>query len=209
MKVHTMLHNNIRPYACGIEDCGARFVQSGPLKAHFQRNHTEEGQQRKKIKEEQVCKFLRDSGIAYDRELRIDLCGDGGEKKYARVDVTIHKEDRTIMEETDEFEHKHYGVGCDVARMMNIVAQYFAQEGPHLPLHIIRYNPDAYTVNDRKQNPTRAARHLELSRAIDLPVTAPLTITYICYSTTDGVADTITSPEFPAHLRAVCRTVVP
>ena len=89
--------------------------------------------------------------------------------------------------------------------MMNVVAQHFAQEGPALPLHVTRYNPDACSVNGRKQTPTREARHLELIRAIDLPVSAPLTITYICYPTTDG----INSPEFPAHLRVVCRTVVP
>jgi hypothetical protein len=209
LKCHTMMHNNIRPCACGAEDCGARVVQLCNLKCHVERNHTEKGVQRKKKKEEQVCKFLRDSGIAHARELRIDFCGDGDEKKCARVDVTIHREDRVVVLEVDEEWHKHYGVGCDVARMANIAAKHFEQEEPILPLHIIRYNPDAYTVNELKRTPKREARHLELARAIDLQVTAPLTITYICYPTTDGVVYAITSPEFPAHLREVCRTVVP
>jgi hypothetical protein len=209
MKFHTMLHNNIRPFACGIEGCEAKFVRAGDLKKHVERNHTEKGAQRRKQKEEQVAKYLTSVGVAYDRELRIDFCGDGGDKKFARIDFAIHREDRTIPVEVDEDRHEHYGVGCDVARMMNVVAQHFAQDGPALPLHFIRYNPDGYSVNGRKQTPTRAARHLELMRAIDMPVTAPLTITYICYPTTDGVADAITSPEFPAHLREVCRTVVP
>jgi hypothetical protein len=209
LKGHQMLHNNIRPFACGIEGCDAKFVYPSLLKAHNARNHTEKGVQQRKKKEEQVAKYLTSVGVAYDRELRIDFCGDGGEKKFARIDFTIHREDRTIPVEVDEDRHEHYGVGCDVARMMNVAAQHFAQEGPTLPLHFIRYNPDGYSVNGRKQTPTMAARHLELMRAIDLPVTAPLTITYICYPTTDGVADAINSPEFPAHLRGVCRTVVP
>jgi hypothetical protein len=209
MRVHKMLHDNIRPFACNMEGCGAKFVCPSLLGLHNARNHTEGGQRRMKKKEERVCKFLEDSGVVHDRELRFDICGDDGEKRYYRIDVAIHREDRTVPLEIDEEWHKHYGVGCDVARMMNIAAQHFAQEGPVLPLHFIRYNPDGYSVNGRKQTPTRAARHLELMRAIDLPVTAPLTITYICYPTTDGVADAITSPEFPAHLRGVCRTVVP
>jgi hypothetical protein len=209
LRYHTMLHNNIRPFACGIEGCEAKFVRADYLKRHLEWNYTEKGAQRRKKKEEQVAKYLTSVGVAYDRELRIDFCGDGGEKKFARIDFTIHGEDRTIPVEVDEDSHEHYGVGCDVARMMNVAAQHFAQEGPTLPLHFIRYNPDGYSVNGRKQTPTMAARHLELMRAIDLPVTAPLTITYMCYPTTDGVADAINSPEFPAHLREVCRTVVP
>jgi hypothetical protein len=209
LREHKMFHDNIRPFACGVEGCEAKFVQASNLKKHVERNHTEKGVQRRKKKEEQVAKYLTSVGVAFDRELRVDFCGDGGEKKFARVDFTIHREDRTVPLEVDEERHEHYGVGCDVARMMNIAAQHFAQEGPVLPLHFIRYNPDGYSVNGRKQTPTREARHLELMRAIDLPVTAPFTITYICYPTTDGVADPITSPEFPAHLRGVCRTVVP
>jgi hypothetical protein len=209
LRKHKMLHDNIRPFACGVEGCDAKFVCAWQLKGHNARNHTEKGVQQRKKKEEQVAKYLTSVGVAFDRELRVDFCGAGGEKKFARVDFTIHGEARTVPLEIDEEWHKHYGVGCDVARMMNIAAQHFAQEGPVLPLHFIRYNPDGYSVDGRKQTPTRAARHLELMRAIDLPVTAPLTITYICYPTTNGVADAITSPEFPAHLRGVCRTVVP
>jgi hypothetical protein len=45
-------------------------------------------------------------------------------------------------------------------------------------------------------------------RAIDAPVSAPLTITYVCYDTSDGAADIVLSDEFPPELREACRTVV-
>jgi hypothetical protein len=51
-------------------------------------------------------------------------------------------------------------------------------------------------------------RHKELVLAIEEPVTAPLTITYICYSATAGVADVTKSEEFPLDLRESCRTRV-
>jgi hypothetical protein len=46
-----------------------------------------------------------------------------------------------------------------------------------IPLHFVRFNPDAYTVDGQRQKPRMAARYPELARAIEAPVSAPLTIT--------------------------------
>jgi hypothetical protein len=51
-------------------------------------------------------------------------------------------------------------------------------------------------------------RYKELLLAIEEPVAAPLTISYICYSTTAGVADVTRSDEFPPDLRESCKTRV-
>jgi hypothetical protein len=75
-----------------------------------------------------------------------------------------------------------------------------------LPLHFVRFNPDGYTVDGRPQKPKMAERHKELLLAIEEPVTAPLTITYICYASTAGVVDVTKSNEFPPELRESCRT---
>jgi hypothetical protein len=45
-------------------------------------------------------------------------------------------------------------------------------------------------------------------RAIDSPVSAPLSISYKCYDTTAGAADVTRSGEFPPELRDSCRTIV-
>jgi hypothetical protein len=51
-----------------------------------------------------------------------------------------------------------------------------------------------------------AERHRELVLAIEEPLTAPFAITYICYDTTDSVADVLKSAEFPQDLRDSCKT---
>jgi hypothetical protein len=89
--------------------------------------------------------------------------------------------------------------------MLDVAAQHALRS--ELPLHFVRFNTDAYTVDGQKQKLSMTARYKELLRAIDAPVSAPLTITYVCYDTTDGVADITRSDEFPPELRDSCRTV--
>jgi hypothetical protein len=90
--------------------------------------------------------------------------------------------------------------------MLDVAAQHRMRS--ELPLHFIRFNPDAYAVDGRAQKPKMGERHKELVLAIEEPVTAPLTITYICYTTTAGTADVTKSDEFPPDLRDSCRTRV-
>jgi hypothetical protein len=198
-----MVHNNDCPYVCTAEYCEARYVKANDLKRHFERNHSERGQQRRKKKEERVYKFLTSVGYAPDRETVIQFCG-GGSKKLARLDFTIYKPDRVVVAECDEREHSSESVLCEVTRMLDVAAQHRLRS--ELPLHFIRFNPDGYTVNGRAQNPKMAERHKELLLAIEEAVTAPLAITYICYSTTAGVANVTKSDEFPPDLREVCKT---
>jgi hypothetical protein len=53
-----------------------------------------------------------------------------------------------------------------------------------------------------------AERYKELLLAIEDPVAAPLTVTYVCYATTAGTADVTNSDEFPPDLRGSCKTRV-
>jgi hypothetical protein len=53
-----------------------------------------------------------------------------------------------------------------------------------------------------------AERHRELVLAIEEPLTTPLAITYMCYSSTAGVADVTKSDDFPPELRDACKTRV-
>jgi hypothetical protein len=90
--------------------------------------------------------------------------------------------------------------------MLDIAAQHALRS--EQPLHFVRFNPDAYTVDGCAQKLTMGERYEKLVCAIDAPVFAPLTITYLCYDTSDGVADLLRSDEFPRELRDSCRTVV-
>jgi hypothetical protein len=203
---HRMIHNNTRPHACIAEGCEARFVQGQQLKRHFERNHSERGQQRQKKREEQLYKFLTSVGYAPDRETVIQFCGEGT-KKLARLDFAIYKVDRVVVIECDEREHNSEAVLCEVTRMLDVAAQHRLRSD--LPLHFIRFNPDGYQVDGRPQKPKMAERHKELVLAIEEPLAAPLSISYICYSSTAGVANVTSSAEFPPDLREVCKTRLP
>jgi hypothetical protein len=198
-----MVHNNDRPHRCTAEGCDARYVQANHLKAHFERNHSERGQQRRKKKEERLYRFLTSVGYAPDRETVIQFCGEGT-KKLARIDFTIYKTDRVVAVECDEKEHDRESVLCEVTRMLDVAAQHRLTSD--LPLHFVRFNPDGYQVDGRAQKPKMAERHKELVLAIEEPLSAPLAISYICYSSTAGVANVTKSDEFPPDLREVCKT---
>jgi hypothetical protein len=200
-----MVHNNDRPYVCTAENCEARYVKANDLKQHFERNHTEWAHKRRKKKEERLFKFLRSAGYAPDREPVVDFCNTAT-RKFARIDFALYKTDRVVLVECDEDEHKRESVLCEVTRMLDVAAQHAMKNG--LPLHFIRFNPDGYIVEGRPQKPTMGERHKELLLAIEEPVAVPLTITYICYSTTAGVADVTKSDEFPPDLRGSCKTRV-
>jgi hypothetical protein len=206
LKYHTMVHNNDRPHRCTAEHCEARFVKANDLKRHIERSHSERAHQRKKKKEEQLYRFLTSVGYAPDRETVVQFCGEGS-KKLARLDFTVYKVDRVVVIECDEREHSSEAVLCEVTRMLDVAAQHRLRSD--LPLHFIRFNPDGYQVDGRAQKPKMAERHKELVLAIEEPATAPLSISYICYSSTAGVADVTKSDEFPPDLREVCKTRLP
>jgi hypothetical protein len=176
-----MVHNNDRPHACTAKGCDARYVKAGDVKQHFERNHSERALQRRKRREERLHKFLVSAGYAPDREPIIPFCGTGS-KKLARLDVVIYKTDRVVIVECDEDGHRRESVLCEVTRMLDVAAQHTMRS--ELPLHFVRFYPDGFSVDGARVKPKMGERHKELVLAIEVPVTAPLTITYICYDTT-------------------------
>ena len=201
LTVHSRIHSGDKPFACKVDGCGFRSVQSSKLKMHTLRLHTERGIQRQKKREEQVARFLTEAGVAFERETVVSFCGEA-KKKYARIDFTIYYDDRVVCLEVDEGQHTQYGIGCDAARMLNVVAQH-VKRNP-LPLHFIRYNPDAWTVNGTQQKATMAQRHHMLLKEILTPRSS-FAITYVFYDVTNGVPTATLDSEFPADLREVCR----
>jgi hypothetical protein len=199
---HKMKHENIRRYVCTAEGCDAGYIFAFELKAHVDRNHTERAHQRKKKREERLYKFLTSVGYSPDRETVVQFCGSGS-KKLARIDFLIYKTDRVVAVECDEHEHNREAVLCEVTRMLDVAAQH--RMTSDLPLHFIRFNPDGYSVNGMPQKPKMGERHKELLLAIEEPLAAPMAITYICYSSTNGVADVTKSEDFPSELRGACK----
>lgn len=199
--IHKRTHTGEKPYGCDVEGCDYRGTTSSHLKQHKQTWHTERGQQQRKKREEQVARFLTEAGIAFERETCVNFCGDA-EKKYARVDFVCYFEDRVVCLEVDEDQHAHYGVACDVARMLNIAAQHTLRSP--LPLHFIRFNPDAWRVDGQKEKTLCRQRHSWILRELLRPV-QDFTITYLCYDMADGRPAVLADGEFPEELKRACR----
>jgi hypothetical protein len=200
-----MVHNNEHPHACMAEGCDTRCVTAKLLRKHIERNHSERGIQRRKKREEQLYKYLTSVGYTPDRETVVPFCGQGS-KKFARLDFAIYKLDRVVVIECDEHEHDREPVLCEVTRMLDVAAQHRLTSD--LPIHFVRFNPDGYVVDCRVHKPNMAERYRELVLAIEESLTAPLAVTYICYSSTAGVADVLKSSDFPPELRDACKTRV-
>ena len=116
--------------------------------------------QRQKKKEEALARFLEDSGVKCEREVTINFCGEGN-KRSARVDFVVYRDWGAVLLELDEDQHKHYSVRCDVSRMLDLLASHVkANRGDKLKL--IRFNPDAFSINGRVTKVATSERRAQL-----------------------------------------------
>eukprot|EP00969_Alexandrium_andersonii_P045351 1991296-Alexandrium_andersonii.AAC.1 len=68
--------------------------------------------------------------------------------------------------------------------MLNIAAEH-VKRSP-LPLHFVRFNPDAWSKESKAQTLPLGQRHLAMLREILMPVEG-FTITYLFYDAQDGL----------------------
>jgi hypothetical protein len=163
-------------------------VHKRAVKIHHDAIHTEQGQQRHKRKEERISKLLQQHNILFKREHRIELnCLSG---TYARVDFVMLIGGGVLILEVDEDQHAAYGIPCEISRMTKLYESLLLG-GNTLPVGIIRYNPDAYTVNGVKisrQQKEREAKLLSTIRAWSFD--NPLILQYMYYDAVSDVSGT-------------------
>ena len=68
--LHKRIDTGEKPYKCN--ECSERFSRTHHLKGHIQSWHTEEGQARRKRKENRCYNELKKRGIKMDREEQIN-----------------------------------------------------------------------------------------------------------------------------------------
>jgi hypothetical protein len=163
--------------------------------------HTERGQQRQKRKEERVAQFLTSIGVRFDRETTIQFCGDGN-KRCARVDFAIYHAWGVDVLEVDEFQHEHYPVACETARMLDIFAEH-VKGGRLDKCRFIRYNPDMFFENTL---PHKVAPKDRLERLRQTLATEPdkhFSIAYLFYNQSAPLPDVCFDPAYPRELREI------
>ena len=155
---------SVKPFSCSL--CGHGFQ----TKQNCQKHEAKCGRQRVKVKEERVLSFLEGTGLEFQREVTVWF--DRSQRHYARVDFVVPFEDRLVYVEVDEFQHVNYDPRKDLERTWHLF------ETCPKPLHLIRLNPDQFTVNGRRHKIFWSQRMELLLQAINTNVWG---ITYLCY----------------------------
>lgn len=99
-----------------------------------------------------------------------------------RVDFTFEGPVKVVLLECDEYQHSHYDKYCELARQAQVSLGFGG-----LPVHWIRYNPDAFKLNNVTRVTTGDERAFILLRQLQSAFDSTdqdclLTITYICYN---------------------------
>ena len=167
--------------------------------------HSEKGLKRRKRKEESIARTLTRAGIDFKREHRVSFDCFG--ETWAFVDFIIIIEGRVVVLEVDEFQHAYsnYTVGCDLRRIMAIV-EAWRSDCCDLPITVIRWNPDIFTVDGvlRKVKVTdKQQRLIAFLREMngDRP---DFEIVYMFYDVIDGVPTILQDPDFSDTMKTFC-----
>jgi hypothetical protein len=117
-------------------------------------------QRNKNLREEKVKTFLgaRFSGREYrhDKGIPDRFC----KEVRSRPDFLFDCDTHLVELEVDQFEHRNYEEGCELARQYNIVA------ATGLLVHFIRYNPDSLSIDGKKVRLGEKRRHALLEREL-------------------------------------------
>ncbi len=109
----------------------------------------------------------------------------------------------TCILEVDEGQHEHYPVLCECARTADILTEQIKRDKGG-QIHMIRFNPDAFTEDGVLQKVTQKVRHQRLLEAIGYKSTKPFEITYLYYTRSDcPLPDICFGQEYCNYLRAL------
>ena len=175
-------HSGEKPYVCDFQNCSYRSAQGSNLKGHYARNHTKEGQARKKRQEQRIYHTLVKAGFTecirlgdaapppnhFVRERCIDFqCVGDVDNQRAFIDFVVNPgENRPLVFlEVDENQHR-YGYGeasCDMKRMSKVM-ESLALAGFEDSVCWLRYNPDAFQIDDVTQDARKMPAYAKTKR---------------------------------------------
>jgi hypothetical protein len=106
-----------------------------------------------KRKELEVFAALKEAGVDFEYQKQIPLAG-GASNDYATLDFLIRKPWGVIVLEIDEFQHRLPAYAhCDLRRDFTVLSS--SSLGKQV---VLRYNPDAFTVDGQMATVEKPAR---------------------------------------------------
>jgi hypothetical protein len=156
--------------------------------------------------------MLVDAGIFFDREVHIDYrCFNSDTKHFARLDFVMELEDRRVVLEVDENQHKDssYQVDCDLSRMMYVITAIMSGQNAQRPTEWIRFNPNAFTVDGVYNRVSKKSKLATLRRHLQQRTTSSGTwLTYMFYDVQCGVPTICSDPSYNTHVKSLIKQVV-
>lgn len=215
LDLHKLMHLEELPIKCDHENCDAAFRQGAHLKRHIFFYHTEKGVLERKKEEAAVAKVLQQAGIEFKREHSVLFsCINDADNRYARIDFVVIHNGVVWFIEIDEDQHAYYSVSCELARMAKVF-EALQMEQNNLPVVFVRFNPNAFRVDDLLQRVSKQTRYAKLIEEInsttskDLP---PFSIIYMYYTsrkTSVEVVPTIfDDPDYAEVMKRSCTKVI-
>jgi hypothetical protein len=171
--------------------------------------HTDEGQQRQKKSETSTYNSLLKYKLDLKREHQINVSCNGGH--FYRIDYLHILNGVMFFIENDEHQHDHYLVSCEIRRMIN-TKSVLIQEGNNMPLVFIRYNPDAYRVDNKEKKIKKKDRIKRLVKLIQTisrePRNCPpLSIYYLFYDMINNEPTIFQDSEYVQEVKSLVKCI--
>lgn len=187
---------DVKWYPCDI--CDYKCKQKGSLKRH-KKTHDTEYQARQKCKEHRLFEYLY-KHFDVKREHVIDFQCFSDDGKRCRIDFVIRIRDKIFLVECDEFQHIHYPVLCENRRTSDIMSGLLL-DGNTLPVCMVRFNPDSYKINNKRQSCPTKQRYEQLKTFIETyEPTIPFAIKYMFYDTINNEVCLTRNEDFAQEL---------
>ncbi len=194
LTTHKRWHNIIRKFKCDL--CDKNYTIAANLRRHITESHSNEMSIIMKKKENKVYQYFLQNHFDVLSQHRIDFKCANYDDTYCYIDLLILYNGIVFLIEVDEFQHKSYEVACEVKRMYNVF-QSLMIAGNSLQIVFIRYNPDVYRINNKKQYIDEDIRLSELCQFISTfkPI-QQFNIKYLYYNKIDNDVEITLHPDF-------------
>lgn len=217
LKKHRRTHTLEKPYKCNFVSCDSAFAQAGDRKSHIFYHHTREGNVRMKKDEGRILSLLRKHNIPFKEQHHIDFrcIGDDRDGDRCFIDFIVEVQNESgkmvgyLFLEVDEKQHQHYETRCELRRMSD-VHRSLTLEGNTLPIAFIRYNPDAYRIDNRLIRTLKRQREQKLIDTINSwTFERPFGIHYMYYDTIEGAPAVFLDAAYNESYKKLAKLVLP